>query len=70
MKRFIFRCDMVNKSKYKKKDIKSFLLDQKFVSGIGNIYASEILFLCKVDPQKKAQKLTKLNIKKLFIFRG
>ena len=29
----------------KKKDIKSFLIDQKFVSGIGNIYASEILFL-------------------------
>ena len=28
----------------KKKDIKSFLIDQKFVSGIGNIYASEILF--------------------------
>ena len=34
----------------KKKDIKSFLLDQKFVSGIGNIYASEILFLCKINP--------------------
>ena len=30
--------------KDKNKDIKSFLLDQKFVSGIGNIYASEILF--------------------------
>ena len=28
----------------KKKNIKSFLLDQKFVSGIGNIYACEILF--------------------------
>ena len=28
----------------KKKNIKNFLLDQNFVSGIGNIYASEILF--------------------------
>ena len=34
-----------NYLKNKNKDIKSFLLDQKFVSGIGNIYASEILFL-------------------------
>ena len=37
--------------KNKKKDIKSFLIDQKFVSGIGNIYASEILFLCKINPK-------------------
>ena len=42
-----------NYFRYKKKDIKSFLLDQKFVSGIGNIYASEILFLSKIDPTKK-----------------
>jgi formamidopyrimidine-DNA glycosylase len=57
-----------NYFKYKKKDIKSFLLDQKFVSGIGNIYASEILFLCKIDPQKKAQKLTKTECKKIIYF--
>ena len=30
--------------KGKKKNIKNFLLDQNFVSGIGNIYACEILF--------------------------
>ena len=34
----------------KEKCIKNFLLDQNFVSGIGNIYASEILFLSKIDP--------------------
>ena len=33
--------------KGKKKNIKNFLLDQTFVSGIGNIYANEILFYCK-----------------------
>ncbi|MDB4250604.1 bifunctional DNA-formamidopyrimidine glycosylase/DNA-(apurinic or apyrimidinic site) lyase [Candidatus Pelagibacter sp.] len=48
----------------KKKDIKSFLLDQKFVSGIGNIYASEILFLCKINPTIYASKLTKQDCKK------
>ena len=57
-----------NYFKYKKKNIKSFLLDQKFVSGIGNIYASEILFLSKVNPQKMAQKLTKSECKKIIYF--
>jgi formamidopyrimidine-DNA glycosylase len=52
----------------KKKNIKSFLLDQKFVSGIGNIYASEILFLCKINPKTYAMKLTKKDCKKIIFF--
>jgi len=59
---------LMNYFKNKKKDIKSFLLDQKFVSGIGNIYASEILFLCKINPKKKAFKLTKKEGKKIISF--
>ena len=51
--------------KGKNKDIKSFLLDQKFVSGIGNIYASEILFLSKIDPFKKVSLLSKKECQKL-----
>ena len=39
--------------KDKKRCIKDLLIDQKFVSGIGNIYACEILFLTKVHPNKK-----------------
>ena len=42
----------------KKKNIKNFLLDQKFVSGLGNIYASEILFSSKINPRKKAKSLS------------
>ena len=42
----------------KKKNIKNFLLDQKFVSGLGNIYASEILFSSKINPKKKAKSLS------------
>ena len=53
--------------KGKNKDIKNFLLDQKFVSGIGNIYASEILFLSKVNPFKKAKLLSKEECKKIII---
>ena len=52
----------------KKKNIKSFLLDQKFVSGIGNIYANEILFLSKINPAEKAKNLTKAEYKKIIIF--
>ena len=60
--------------KKKEKNIKNFLLDQNFVSGIGNIYASEILFLSKIKPAKKACLLQKkeclqiiLNSKKILL---
>ena len=53
--------------KGKNKDIKKFLLDQKFVSGIGNIYASEILFLSKINPFKKVKLLTKKECQKIII---
>ena len=53
--------------KNKEKNIKNFLLDQNFVSGIGNIYASEILFLSKINPIKKARKLTKKDCEKIVV---
>tara|TARA_B100000674_G_scaffold199590_1_gene162887 strand:- start:1239 stop:2102 length:864 start_codon:yes stop_codon:yes gene_type:complete len=53
--------------KKKEKNIKNFLLDQKFVSGIGNIYASEILFLSNIRPDKKAYLLSKNECKKIII---
>ncbi len=43
--------------KKKKRNIKNILIDQKFVSGIGNIYANEILFLSKINPNKRAKLL-------------
>ena len=52
----------------KKKDIKSFLIDQNFVSGIGNIYASEILFLSKINPTTFAMKLSKKDCKNIILF--
>ena len=53
--------------KGKNKDIKNFLLDQKFVSGIGNIYASEILFLSKINPFKKVKLLSKKECQSIII---
>ena len=51
--------------KGKEKNIKNYLLDQNFVSGIGNIYANEILFLSKINPYKKAHILQKDDCKKI-----
>lgn len=38
--------------------IKSFLMDSSVISGIGNIYASEILFAAKINPVRLASSLT------------
>ncbi len=46
------------KNKYNSKPIKLQLLDQSIIVGIGNIYADEILFLCKLNPIIPGDKLT------------
>ena len=56
---------VLNFFKGRNKDIKSFLLDQKFISGIGNIYASEILFFSKINPFKKVSLLNKKECKNI-----
>jgi formamidopyrimidine-DNA glycosylase len=38
--------------------VKSFLMDQRLVAGIGNIYACEILFAARIDPRRPACTLT------------
>ena len=47
------------KDKYKNKrlPIKTVILDQSIITGIGNIYADEILFLSGINPLTKANKL-------------
>ncbi len=45
------------KLKLKKLPIKTVLLDQSIITGIGNIYADEILFLSKINPLKPSNKL-------------
>lgn len=51
--------------KKKKAPIKQVLLNQKYIAGIGNIYASEILFESLVDPQKKAEDITRDEARKI-----
>jgi formamidopyrimidine-DNA glycosylase len=50
---------LFEKSRKRKVKIKVFLLDQHIVAGIGNIYASEILFRSGIRPGKAAGRLTR-----------
>ena len=45
--------------------IKNLIMDQRIVAGIGNIYASEILFLAGVRPTRKAGRVTRSEIEKI-----
>ena len=52
--------------KNRSKNIKNLLLDQRLVSGLGNIYVNEILYQAKVNPFKKSH-LINLNENKRII---
>ena len=59
----------------KKKNIKSLLMDQTFISGLGNIYVNECLFTSKIHPLRECDKIRDkeiiqliLNIKKILKF--
>ncbi|MDZ5472476.1 DNA-formamidopyrimidine glycosylase [Bacillus sp. 31A1R] len=47
------------------RSIKTALLDQKLVVGLGNIYVDEALFRSGIHPERKANSLNKKEIKKL-----
>jgi formamidopyrimidine-DNA glycosylase len=45
--------------------VKAFLLDQKRIAGVGNIYADEALFRARIHPLRPAQKLTRPQLEAL-----
>lgn len=49
-----------------KQEIKRLLLDQRKISGLGNIYANESLFQANLHPQRPANSLSKHELKRLF----
>lgn len=48
------------------KTIKEILMDNSLILGIGNIYASEILFEAKINPFKKANSLSEIEKNSIF----
>ncbi|HOZ56106.1 MAG TPA: bifunctional DNA-formamidopyrimidine glycosylase/DNA-(apurinic or apyrimidinic site) lyase [bacterium] len=47
--------------------VKSLLLNQKLIAGIGNIYADEVLFAAGVLPDRQAKSLSNKEVKKIFV---
>ena len=58
--------EFVELMNHKKGKIKSALMSQKDIAGIGNIYADEILFQSKIHPEKSVSKLKEKDFKKLY----
>jgi formamidopyrimidine-DNA glycosylase len=48
------------------RNIKAVLLDQTFISGVGNIYADEVLHVLGIHPEMPVKKLTPIYVDKLF----
>lgn len=55
--------DMMAFFKGRKMPIKSMLLSQKAVAGLGNIYVDEVLFAANIHPMKKSCDLTREEVK-------
>ena len=51
----------------RKTPIKSALLNQKLLRGVGNIYADESLFRAGIRPRRKAASITREQLGKLFV---
>lgn len=50
---------LLEKFKNKKLPIKSVLLDQTIISGLGNIYVNEVMFYARIHPERPASSITK-----------
>ena len=51
---------------WRRGSIKSALMNQKIIAGIGNVYADEILFQAQIHPRTRPELLSKKRLRKLF----
>jgi formamidopyrimidine-DNA glycosylase len=56
---------LYTRSRRRNSSIKQFIMDGKVVVGVGNIYASEALFLAGISPKTIASKVSKVRMDKL-----
>jgi formamidopyrimidine-DNA glycosylase len=56
----------VNLFRGRKTPIKSALLNQKLLSGVGNIYADESLFRAGIRPRRRASSLSREDLRRLY----
>jgi len=57
---------LMRELKHRHTKIKSLLVDQSFIAGIGNIYADEVLFRALIHPQRQSQTLTARETTRLY----
>lgn len=57
--------DLYNSLKTKSIPIKSALLDQTIICGLGNIYADEVCFMAKLDPKMSSKKINTEDAKNI-----
>ncbi len=50
---------LLDKFKNKRLPIKTVLLDQTIISGLGNIYVNEVMFYAKINPLKEAKSISR-----------
>ncbi|MFW6138321.1 MAG: Fpg/Nei family DNA glycosylase [Spirochaetota bacterium] len=55
--------NFINILKHKKCSIKSALMNQKYIAGIGNIYADEVLFMWGIHPLSRTEKMDEQLLK-------
>ncbi len=56
---------LLQQAQDRKIPIKSFIMDNKIVVGVGNIYAAEALFLAKINPLKPVKNITLIEFTRL-----
>ena len=56
---------LITKLKGKTASIKSALLDQRIIAGLGNIYVCEVLFRAHISPRQKSGSLSKKRISQI-----
>ena len=59
--------DFQERIRGKKGRIKALLLDQKFIAGIGNIYADESLFRASIHPATPADRISPQRLERLLV---
>ncbi|MBI2791435.1 MAG: bifunctional DNA-formamidopyrimidine glycosylase/DNA-(apurinic or apyrimidinic site) lyase [Gammaproteobacteria bacterium] len=57
---------LYEKAKKHRCPVKTFIMDQKIVVGVGNIYASECLFLAKIHPSQSANTISLKRYHRLY----
>lgn len=58
---------LYRQSRNRKVSIKAFLMDQKIITGVGNIYACESLFLSGIHPKRGCGRISKIRYQQLAI---